>query len=70
MRATKSKSSTPEVVFRKGKPVAVILTIKKYEDLLRRLEDAEDLKQLGLMRRKSVKFRRLEDFLAEYTPDV
>ena len=66
----KTKSSIPEVILRKGKPVAVILAINKYEELLRRLEDAEDLKALAAMRRKPVKFRKLEEFLAEYSPDV
>ena len=66
----KAKSSMPEVILRKGKPVAVILALKKYEELLKRLEDAEDLKELAAMRRKPVKFRKLEEFLAEYSPDV
>ena len=33
----------PEIVTRKGKPVSVILPLKAYEELLERLEDAEDL---------------------------
>ncbi len=32
----------PEIVTRKGKPVSVILPIKAYEELIERLEDAED----------------------------
>ena len=33
----------PEIITRKGKPVSVILPIKRYEELLERVEDAEDI---------------------------
>ena len=48
---------------RGGKPAAVILDIDEYRSLLERLEDAEDLKMLNAMRKRPLKFRRLEDFL-------
>ena len=50
---------------RGGKPTAVILSIEEYRNLLERLEDAEDLKTLRSMRKKPLKFRKLEDFLKD-----
>ena len=38
--------------------------------MLEQLEDVEDLKALEAMRRKPIKFRRLEEFLEEYFPGV
>ena len=38
--------------------------------MLERLEDAEDLKMLTEMRKKPLKFKKFEDFLAEYKPGV
>ena len=61
----KAKRKEPEIIFREGKPAAVILDIDDYQEMLERLEDAEDLKLLAEMRQKPLKFKRLEDFLAE-----
>lgn len=58
----------PEIVTRKGKPVSVIIPIKEYEELLERVEDAEDLAWLKRARRKPVRYRPLEDYLAERQP--
>jgi PHD/YefM family antitoxin component YafN of YafNO toxin-antitoxin module len=66
----KAKKKEPEIVFRGGKPTAVILDIDAYQEMLERLEDAEDLKMLMELRKKPLKFKRLEDFLAEYKPGV
>ena len=55
----------PEIVTRKGKPVSVIIPIKEYEDLLERLEDAEDLAYLKKARAKPLSYRPLKDYLAE-----
>jgi len=62
---SKTKRKEPEIIFREGKPAAVILDIDVYQELLERLEDAEDLKILAELRQKPLKFKRLEDFLAE-----
>ena len=62
---TKAKRKEPEIIFREGKPAAVILDIDDYQEMIERLEDAEDLKILAEMRQKPLKFKRLEDFLAE-----
>ncbi len=65
---TKAKRKEPEIILRGGKPAAVIIDIDEYQEMLERLEDAEDLKILTEMRQKSLKFKKLEDFLAEYKP--
>ncbi len=65
---TRGKRKSPEVVFREGKPRAVILDIEEYQDMLERLEDLEDLKMLERMRKESLTFRRLDEFLKEYSP--
>ena len=57
------RSRAPEVVLRNGKPAAVILGIEEYEDLLERAEDAADLRRLRNMRKKPLRFRKLEDLL-------
>lgn len=59
------KKTSPEIVVRDGKAVAVILDIEEYRDILERLEDLEDIRMLDEMRKKPLKFRRLEDFLRE-----
>ena len=49
---------------RKGKPVSVIIPIKDYEELLERVEDADDVAWLKRARRKPLHYRPLEDYLA------
>jgi len=60
---SKTKRKTPEIVLKEGKPSAVILDIDEYRQMLERLEDLEDLNTLKEMRKKPLKFRKLEDFL-------
>ena len=67
---SKVKRKTPEIVLREGKPSAVILDIDEYRQMLERLEDLEDLNMLKEMSKRSLKFRKLEDFLKEYHPSV
>ena len=43
----------------------MILGSHEYRELLDKLEDAEDLKTLKAMRKKPLKFRKLEEFLKE-----
>lgn len=66
----RAKRKSPEIILRDGKPRAVILDIEKYQEMLERLEDAEDLRVLEEMRKKPLEFKGLEDFLDEYTPSV
>ena len=62
MRAAKR----PELVYRDDEPVAVILDIRVYEEMLERLEDVEDLEMLRAMRSKPLHFRSLEQFLEDH----
>lgn len=48
----------------------VILDIDNYQEMLARLEAAEDLKMITEMRKKPLKFKKLEDFSGEYNPVV
>jgi len=66
----KAKKKAPEIVLREGKPSAVILDIEDYREMLERLEDLEDLNMLKEMRKRPLKFRKLEEFLEEYRPSV
>jgi len=54
----------PEIVTHKGKPVSVILPIKEYQEMLERLEDAQDVAWLKRARRKPMRYRPLEEYLA------
>lgn len=66
----KRGSSTPEIVLHNGKPVAVILDIEEYQEMLERLAEIEDLEALVEMRQNPLQFRPLENFLTEYSPDA
>jgi PHD/YefM family antitoxin component YafN of YafNO toxin-antitoxin module len=66
----KQKRKEAELVVSHGEPTAVILDIERYQEMLERLEDAEDLLALEKMRKRPLKFRKLEEFLEEYQPGV
>jgi antitoxin (DNA-binding transcriptional repressor) of toxin-antitoxin stability system len=57
----------PEIITRNGKPVAVIVPIKVYEELLERAEDVEDVAWLKRARKKKLNYRPLEEYLAART---
>ncbi len=61
----KAANAEPEIITRNGKPVSVILPIKKYEELLERAEDAEDVAWLKKMRKKPLHYRSLDQYLAD-----
>lgn len=61
----KAADAEPEIVTKKGKPVSVILPIKQYQEILERLEGAEDVAWLKRIRRKKLHHRPLEDVLAD-----
>lgn len=67
---TKAGRKQVRIVMEDGEPSAVILDIKEYREMLERLEDLDDLMELERMRRKPLKFRRLDEFLAERSADV
>ena len=62
MVVAKAKS-VPDIIYRGGKPSAVVLDIEDYKEMLEKLEDIEDLKMLAEMRGKSLEFKKLEDYL-------
>ena len=66
----RARRKSPEIILRDGRPTAVILGIEEYQEMLERLEDAEDLRMLEEMRKTPLEFKRVEDFLNEYTPSV
>ena len=61
----KAVLAEPEIITKKGKPVSVILPIKQYQEILERLEDAEDVAWLKKARRKKLHYRPLEEVLAD-----
>jgi PHD/YefM family antitoxin component YafN of YafNO toxin-antitoxin module len=66
----RAKRKPPGIVLKEGRPSAVILDIDEYREILERLEDLGDLSMLKEMRKRPLKFRKLEDFLKEYHPSV
>lgn len=60
----KTKKPEPEIVTRKGKAVSVILPIEVYQEMIERLEDADDIAWLKQARKKPQSFRKLDDVLA------
>ena len=68
--ARAKKRTGSEVVPRGGKPAAVILGVEHYRGLVERAQDSDDLKVLDAMRRKPLRFRKLDDFLDSYSPDA
>ena len=61
----KAAKAEPEIVTRNGKPVSVILPIAAYEELLERVEDAEDIAWLKKARKKPMHYRPLREYLAD-----
>ena len=59
----------PEVVTRNGKAVSVILPIKIYQEMIERLEDADDITWLKKARKKPQSFRSLNDVLADLSKE-
>lgn len=61
----KAAFAEPEIITRKGKPVSVIIPIKAYQEMIERLEDAEDVAYLKKVRRKPLHYRPLADVIAD-----
>jgi hypothetical protein len=60
----KSAFPQPEIIFRRGEPVSVVLAWEHYLELLERVEDVADLSWLQRTRRKSRRYRPLKEYLA------
>ena len=63
---SKLLKTNPQVIMKNGKPNAVIIDIRDYQEMLKRLEDKEDLAELHKMRKGRLHFRKFSDFLAEH----
>ena len=61
----KTAFAEPEIITKKGKPVSVILPIKQYQEMLERLKDAENVAWLKKARRRKLRYRPLEEVLAD-----
>ncbi len=60
-----TKYKRPDIVYRDGKPAAVIIELNDYEELLEQIEDVEDIAFLKDLRRQPMDFISLEDLLKE-----
>jgi len=54
----------PDFIYRRNKPVAVVLKINDYEKMLEALEDVEDVKYLKEIREKGFQTTDFDDYLA------
>ena len=63
---SKILKTKPQVVMKNGKPSAVIIDIKDYQELLQRLEDKEDIADLERIRKGGLQVRKFDDFLTEH----
>lgn len=61
----RARKKSPQVVLKDGQPSAVILDIEEYREMLERLQDADDLRILEQMRKRPLKFRKLDDILKD-----
>ena len=52
-----------KIIFKNGRPEAVILDIKKYERLLEIAEDREDLAELKRTKKKRASFKQLKEYV-------
>jgi len=59
------KIKEPEMIYKSGKPTAVILPLADYKELLERVEDAADLQWLKKTRLQGVSYRPFSDYLKE-----
>ncbi len=63
---TKTIRKTPSIVYKDGKPTAVLLDLEEYEALLEKIEDWEDLRAIEEIRkRRPPEYVPLEDYLRE-----
>ncbi len=57
------KIKEPEMIYKSGKPTAVILPLADYEELLERVDDAADVQWLKQARVQGVSYRPFSDYL-------
>jgi PHD/YefM family antitoxin component YafN of YafNO toxin-antitoxin module len=59
------KIKEPEMIYKSGRPTAVILSLADYQELLERVEDAADLQWLQKVRRQPASYRPFSEYLKE-----
>jgi hypothetical protein len=59
------KLKEPEMIYKSGKPTAVILPLADYEKLIELAEDAEDVAYLKKARREGMSFRPFSAYVTE-----
>ena len=53
----------PQVFYRNGRPVSVLMDFKDYRKLLERLEDEHDLRRLAQLDKRPLHYRPIEEFM-------
>jgi len=61
------KLKEPEMIYKSGKPTAVILPLAQYEELLELAEDAVDIAYLKKARLEGMSFRPFSEYEEERT---
>jgi hypothetical protein len=61
------KLKEPEVIYKSGKPTAVILPLAEYNELLELAEDAADIAYLKKARSEGMSFRPFSEYVKERT---
>jgi hypothetical protein len=59
------KLKEPEMIYKGGKPTAVILPLATYEELLELAEDAADIAYLKKARKEGMSFRPFSDYVKD-----
>ena len=65
--ARKTQAKAKEVIYRDGKPSAVIIDLEEYREMLERLEEIDDLKAVEEIK-KPMQFRPFDEFMKEFRP--
>jgi len=65
LKKREMKIKEPEMIYKGGKPTAVILPLADYKELLGRIEDAEDLRGLRKSRDQGTSYRPFSEYLKE-----
>lgn len=66
----KRSAKSPEVIYRNNKPVSVIIDLEEYKKILERLEDIEDLEFINKIKKKPLKFEKLDDCKTIYNYSI
>ncbi len=59
------KLKEPEMIYKRGKPTAVILPLARYEELLELAEDAADIAYLKKARQEGMSFRPFSQYVRD-----